>query len=71
MHSAKQAYQAFWKPRQLPKMYEGKWSEKKEIKEKGAWVQLKLLSALPRDAHFVWTKEESKLQKLISYKFIT
>ncbi|XP_059944419.1 large ribosomal subunit protein eL21-like [Mesoplodon densirostris] len=45
--------------------------KKNEAKEKGTWVQLKLQSAPPREAHFVRTSgKEPKLLEPILYEFM-
>nr|XP_037839959.1 60S ribosomal protein L21-like [Chlorocebus sabaeus] len=45
--------------------------KKKEAKEKGTWVQLKLQPAPPREAHFVRTKgKEPELLEPIPYEFM-
>uniref|UniRef100_UPI00165989BB 60S ribosomal protein L21-like n=1 Tax=Halichoerus grypus TaxID=9711 RepID=UPI00165989BB len=53
------------------KLVKEKDQKKKEAKEKGTWVQLKLQPALPREAHFVRTNgKELELLEPIPYEFM-
>ena len=52
-------------------MCEGNDQKKKEVEEKGTWVQLKHQPAPPREAHFMRTNgKERELLEPIPYEFM-
>ncbi|EHB08469.1 60S ribosomal protein L21 [Heterocephalus glaber] len=45
--------------------------KKKDAKEKGTWVQVKLSNALPRDGHFMGTnRKKPELLEPVPYEFM-